>query len=51
LADWSTTLQEDLEVMEMLRDEPAMDQEEEILRMVLQFRIQLKRSYASDKMV
>jgi hypothetical protein len=47
LADWSTTLQDDLEVMEMLGDEPAMDQEDEILRMVLQFRIQLKRSYAA----
>jgi SET domain len=47
LSDWSTSLQEDVEVMEMLKDEPAVDREEEILRMILQFRIQLKKSYAN----
>lgn len=46
LNDWSTTLQEDLEVMEMLNDGPAVDREDQTLRMVLQFRIQLKQSYA-----
>lgn len=42
--DWTTTLEEDQTMMNMMLD-TATEQSEETLRKILQFRIQLKQSY------